>query len=142
MTTYVVYEEADARRLSPAERVEALMLVKDGFSWRAFLFSGIWLAARGLWGALALWAATLAVLGGGVWLVGLGPLAVIFVWIALALVVGFEASSLLRDQLEGEACQELGLVAGGARSDCETVAVAKLKSAIENERQQTSSIDA
>jgi hypothetical protein len=74
-----------------------VVLVKEGFSWPAFLFSGLW----ALWNRL--------------WLVALGlcldPLSEIAISIGFALLVGFVANDLRRWTLAGRGYFEADVVA-------------------------------
>lgn len=142
MTAYAVYEEKNARHLPLEERVNALAFVKDGFHWRAFLLSGAWLALKGHWRALAIWAATMIFVGAPIWLLGLGVSGLVWLWLALALLIGLEATGLERGKLEAEEAQEIAFVSGSSRTDCEGAAVARLASIIQRERQESGLADA
>ena len=142
MTAYAVYEEKNARHLPLDERVEELAFVKDGFHWGAFVLSGIWLAIKGHWLALVIWAAALIIGGALIWLLGLGEEALVWLWLASALLVGLEAGGLERDKLEAADAQEIAFVSGSSRADYEGAAVARLASIIQRERQDSGSADA
>lgn len=142
MKTFAIYETKNARHLPLAERVDALTLVKDGFHWGAFLLSGLWLLWKGHGRAFLMWAGALVVIGGVLALLGLGSASFVWLWLAAALVVGFEAGGLERDRLEAVEAQEIAFVSGGSRADCEVVAVARLASIIQSERQESGLADA
>jgi hypothetical protein len=142
VSAYAIYEVKDARRLPAQARADALVLVRDGFSWRAFLLSGLWLALRRHWRALALWLGAMVAGAAAVYLLGLGPEALAWLWLALALAVGTEAAGLERDALLAQSGRELGYVTGDRLSDCEAAAVKRLAAVIEAERQASESADA
>jgi hypothetical protein len=142
MTAYAILEDKEAHRLPVAERAEALTLVKDGFHWRAFWLSGLWLAGKGHWQALGLWLGALVGIAGLLRLAGFGPEAFVWLWLALALIVGFEAATLERDRLARKEAREIGYVSGATAADCEQAAIARLATHIERERQSIGSVDA
>ena len=73
-----------------------IVLVKEGFSWPAFVFSFLWAAALGLWWvALAIFAAALA-LGAVLDLVGAGLASRAIVQFGFHLLVGLSANDLRR----------------------------------------------
>lgn len=141
MTAFAIYEEKGARHLPLDDRVAALTFVKDGFHWRAFWFSGAWLAVKGHWRALALWVVALVLIGGLLLLMGFGVEAYVWLWLALSLLTGLEAGSLEHGRLEREGARALGFVSGGSRADCELRALARLGATIERERQEVQSAD-
>jgi hypothetical protein len=142
MTAYAVYEEKGARQLPLAERVAALTLVRDGFNWGAFWLSGVWLAAKGHWLALALWAGALVAIAGLIALLGLSAGAYVWLWLAMSAATGLEAAGLERERLERADARGLGVVLGRSRADCEYAALLRLGLAIERERQEARSADA
>ena len=132
----------DARGRPAAERAEALVLVRDGFHWGAFVLSGLWLAWGRHWRALAVWVA--AVGGGGLLLyaTGFGADALCWLWLAAALVVGYEAADLEGERVLSRNGRAIGYVTGESRSDCEAGAVRRLASEIAAEQQANESADA
>lgn len=101
------------------DRAEAMMFLKDGFNWGAFLFGPLWLLAN------RLWLATLGYLAVAIFAYVLfeatgvaealfGPLLV-----ALNAVVGFEAHWLKSAKLEAKGWNTLGSVTGQGIADCE-----------------------
>lgn len=142
MSAYAVYELKEARWLPAEARAESLVLVRDGFRWSAFLLSGFWLAWCRHWRALALWLGAMVLGTALLYLLGFAAGAFVCLWLALALVVGMEASGLERDALLARDGRELGYVTGDRKSDCEAVALKRLASVIEAERQASESADA
>ncbi|MFO1170615.1 MAG: DUF2628 domain-containing protein [Hyphomicrobiaceae bacterium] len=142
MSAYAVYELKEARRMPSEARAEALVLVRDGFNWVAFLLSGLWLAMGRHWRALLVWAAVIA--GGGLvmYAVGLGVDAFVGLWLAAAVVVGYEAADLEGERLLAGEGHEIGYVTGDSRGDCEVGAVRRLATMIAAEQQANESADA
>src|SRR4051812_14080640 len=118
MRTYTIHE-----RPYPAadrvDRAEALVFVKDGFSWAAALFAPLWLIVHRLWWPLlgyvvlsaALQLPQLLFTFDQRWL-GLAAL-------ALNVLVGFEADSLRRWALERRGWHTVGTVTGKTAAECE-----------------------
>ncbi|MBW8269645.1 DUF2628 domain-containing protein [Caldovatus aquaticus] len=79
----------------PARRPRAPVLLREGFSWGAFLFAGPWLLWHRMWLVLALYLATAALIG-ALLPEGAAPYAAL----ALHLLVGFHARDLRRWTLE------------------------------------------
>lgn len=112
MRFYTVHLRRPVR--DPARDV---VLVKEGFSWPAFLFSALWALACRLWlVALALVVVEVALVA-GTQALALDPRAAFAVSLGLALVIGFLANDLKRWTLEGRGFAQHAVVAGG---DAET----------------------
>lgn len=116
MLTYTVHEPPNP----PSDRIdraEGLVFVKDGFSWMAALFTPIWLLVYRLWWPLLGY----VVLTGVVlqlaarldsdW-AGLASL-------ALHVLIGLEADSLRRWQLDRRGWRTVGSVTGRTSEECE-----------------------
>ncbi|HYF55737.1 MAG TPA: DUF2628 domain-containing protein [Salinarimonas sp.] len=95
MNAYTLHVPSDAAIGEP-EGLDRAVLVRDAFSWGAFVFSALWF----FWHRL--WLAGLAVLAGFVLVqaamqaAGLHPTAALAVQVLLSLLVGLEASALQR----------------------------------------------
>jgi hypothetical protein len=76
-----------------------LVLVKEGFSWPAFLLSFLWALWHRLWLAAAVIFAAHAALAGAVVLLGANPVAEIGFSLGLGAVVGYVANDLRRRKL-------------------------------------------
>lgn len=118
MQTYTVYE-APSPAADRIDRAEALVFVKDGFSWAAALFTAIWMLVHRLWWALLGYVLLLA----GLQFAGT-LLKVDQQWIGLAslglnILVGFEAESLRRWALERRGWTNVGAVTGKNLAECE-----------------------
>ena len=87
------------------------VLIREGFSWPAALFSAFWALWHGLWlVAGALFALGLAVEAGLVFF-GADPLAKAAVSIGLAAIIGFCANDWRRARLRKQGYQLMGIVA-------------------------------
>lgn len=111
MQAYTVYETPHPAA-DRVDRAEALVFVKDGFSWGAFLFGPLWMLIHRLWWPLLGYIVIVA----GMQLIGLalGQTSVWTTLIALGfnLLLGFEASSLRRWTLERAGWDMVGSATG------------------------------
>lgn len=95
MNTYTLHVPADARPGEP-RALDKAVLVRDGFSWGAFLFTALWFFVQRLWLAgLLVLVAVVGLATGLTWL-RVAPGAVFLAELLLALLIGLEASSLKR----------------------------------------------
>ena len=111
MAVYMVYAppQSAGTRLETAER---FVLVRDRFSWPAFWFGPIWMLWHRLWLALLGYLVLLMGLGVAVRLTG-GSSAASFVnALAVALLLGSEAASLRRLNLQRRGFTLCGVVVG------------------------------
>jgi hypothetical protein len=101
------------------DRAQALVFVKDGFSWMAAAFAPLWLLVQQLWWPLigyVLIACTIAVGGKGL---GLAQGWIDLALLALNLLTGLEGDELRRRALEQRHWSMLGSVTGRTREECE-----------------------
>ena len=118
LQSYTVHEQ-NPLPLDRVDRADALVFVKDGFSFQAALFAPIWLAGKNLWLALLGYLAIAMALG-LVWtMLGWSLPSLALAMLALHLIVGFESDSLQRMQLNNRGWQTLGAVTGKDALDCE-----------------------
>ena len=118
MTLYSVYEPPGEAR-DPEGRAEALVFIKEGFSWPALFVPGLWLLYQRMWLELVLFVALFAVLG---WAFGpsdqaqalLGLLSV-----ALIVLFAFEANDLRGAALERAGYTQVGTAVGSGRDAAE-----------------------
>ena len=118
MRTYTIHERPDPAA-DRVDRAEALVFVKDGFSWAAALFAPLWLIVHRLWWPLlgyvvlsaALQLPQLLFTFDSRWL-GLAVL-------ALHLLIGLEADTLRRWALERRGWRTVGTVSGKTAAECE-----------------------
>jgi hypothetical protein len=115
MRTYTIHEQPDPA----ADRAEALVFIKDGFSWAAALFAPLWLLVHRLWWPLLGY----IVIGGAFQFVQM-LLTFDKRWLGLAvfalhLLIGFEADTLRRWGLERRDWRTVGTVTGKTAAECE-----------------------
>jgi Protein of unknown function (DUF2628) len=118
MQTYTVHEgpQPPSDRI---DRAEALRFIKDGFAFPAFLAGPIWLLAHRLWlAAFGYAAVAILILAANEWL-GLPDLAALAAFVGLHLLIGFEADSIERANLEQKGWSSIGSVSGTSALDCE-----------------------
>lgn len=111
MQAYTVYETATpaADRI---DRGEALVFVKDGFSWGAFLFAPVWMLIHRLWWPLLGYVAAVVALQLLGLAIGRDALWPTLIALGFNLIVGFEAGSLRRWTLERAGWRMVGSATG------------------------------
>jgi hypothetical protein len=118
VAVYSVYEPP-VPPADPIDRAEAMMFVREGFSWGAALATPVWMAAGRMWAALAIYLAVLAVVVGGLVAAGVGTGWICLAVAALQVMTGFEGSALERLVLEVEGWKDAGTVSGRNEAECE-----------------------
>jgi len=95
-----------------------IVLVKEGFSFPAFLLSWLWLLFSRLWTALGLWIGLTAVTS---FLAEryLGLEGAMLCSLALQLLLGFEGNDIRRWTLARKGYREIGIVAGASLEEAE-----------------------
>lgn len=123
MVTYTIHipPEGAART---AEGSEALVFVKDGFSWVALIIPMIWMIFRRMWWPLLGYLAAALVLQIAIVGAGLSEEAAFWALLLFALLFALEASSVRRWSLRRRGYQLYAVVSGHDRVDCETKALA------------------
>ena len=101
------------------ERADALVFVKEGFSWPAFLFGPFWLAAHRLWLALLGYIAVFTAIQAVLCLLPGGASAAGPVLLLASLAFGLEANTIRRWALERRGYQMIGTAAGRTFEECE-----------------------
>ncbi len=97
----------------PAQQVQTARLVREGFSWPAFLLGPVWLLWHRLWWPLATVLIVLLAVGmAPPWVQSLASLAV-------SLILGFEGNGLLRAGLERRGWREVTVLATHDRDEAE-----------------------
>jgi len=87
-----------------------LVLVKEGFSWPAFLLSFLWALWQRLWLAAAVIFAAHAALAVVVALTGADPVAEVALSLGLGVIVGYVANDLRRSKLADQGFAFAGVV--------------------------------
>ncbi len=95
MKPYTLHVPNDAPIGEP-ESLDRAVLVRDAFSWGAFVFTAFWFFWHRLWLAGFAVLVGLFVIQTGLQVLGAHPTAVLLVQILLSLLIGLEASSLQR----------------------------------------------
>jgi uncharacterized protein DUF2628 len=118
MRTYTIHEQPDPAA-DRVDRAEALVFIKDGFSWAAAFFAPIWLLLHRLWWPLLGY----VIIGGAFQFVQM-LLTFDKRWLGLAvfalhLLIGFEADTLRRWGLERRGWRNVGTVSGRSAAECE-----------------------
>ncbi len=118
MIVYTAHEQNDPAR-SIEERADAIVFVKEGFTWWGFLFGPLWLLFNRLW--IEFIVALLIAAGAAILLLQLGlkDQAPGIVNLLLMLLVGFEGNDLRRWRLDRKGYSFLTSVAGRDFEDCE-----------------------
>ncbi len=88
------------------------VLIREGFSWGAALFTVFWALWRGLWGWAAILLAVAVALDWAAAWAGLGDAAVAAIQIAFMLLVGYHGNDWRRARLERKGYLFAGVVAG------------------------------
>lgn len=118
MIVFTVHEPPNPP-LDRIERAERLEFVRDGFAPFAAVLPPVWMVINRLWLVLLLY--LLAWLGVDLLLAlaGVDKSLIGLINLAANVVVGFEASSLIRWTLARRGWQEVGTVVGRNRAECE-----------------------
>src|SRR3954470_2751798 len=93
--------------------------VRDGFHFWAFLLAPLWMLRHRLWLEFLVYLLLVGALTFALRQLGIAEGAGGWVWLALALLVGLEASSMLRWKLARRGYDNLGVVAGANLEDAE-----------------------
>ncbi len=93
-----------------------VVLVKEGFSWPAFVLSVMWALWHRLWLAAALFGLAHAVLGLGIYLARPDPVSQAVLSLGLAAIIGYLAADIRQHKLTRQGFAFAGIV-GGADAD-------------------------
>lgn len=118
MAAFTVHEPPGAGG-GRMERAESLLFVRDGFSWRAALFSPFYLFVRGEWLALAAYAVAALALVAVLRLSGAESDWYAWMFAVLNVVTGFEVSELKRWSLGRRGWREVATVSGRGLEEAE-----------------------
>jgi Protein of unknown function (DUF2628) len=97
------------------DRAERLAFVKDGYNWVAAAWPPFWMLGQKLWWALAAYLA----IATGLAALGVSPVVVGLIFLGLHLLIGLEADSMLRWNLDRSGWQVVGTVVGRNLAECE-----------------------
>ncbi|HEX2840912.1 DUF2628 domain-containing protein [Hyphomicrobium sp.] len=118
MAAFTVHEPPHSSG-TPLQRAESLVFVRDGFSWRAALFSPFYFLVRGEWLGLAAYAGAALVLAGILALTDAHADWIAWIFVLLNVIAGFEANELKRWSLTRRGWQEIATVSGRGREEAE-----------------------
>jgi hypothetical protein len=118
MRVYSVHEPP-VRGLDPLPDPERFVFVRDGFYFRAFLFTPLWMLWHRMWLVLAAYVIVSAVLETALVAVGATPADVLVVALLISLLVGLEASTLRRFTLSRRGWRNVGVISGADLEDAE-----------------------
>src|SRR3954447_3080894 len=118
MPVYTVHEppRRDDELLAHTARVR---FVRDGFHFWAFLLAPLWMLLHRLWLELIAYALIVSGAVFALWRLGVEESAGFWVALFLAILVGMEASSLLRWKLSRRGFEQVGIVVGDNLGDAE-----------------------
>jgi hypothetical protein len=124
LKTYTLHlpDSASPGDALPLERAE---VVRDGFSWGAFLFTFLWCFWHRLWIAGLLVLLAVVGLGFGLRALGVSPGATTLAEFLLMFLIGLEASSLRRWTLGRRGRPAVTAVAAGSTTEAETKSFAR-----------------
>ena len=124
MKTYTLHVPDEAMPGDP-QALDRAVLVKDGFSWGAFIFSFLWFFAHRLWIAGFLVLVAAVGLGALLQFLRVGQGGTVLAELLLALLVGLEANSLRRWTLTRRGRPAVDVVAARDREEAETKTFAR-----------------
>lgn len=124
MTTFTLHLPRDARPGDP-EALEEAELVKDSFSWGAFIFTFLWFFAHRLWLAGLAVLLVLVAFDLALNLLNVTPAAGVVAHLLLSWLIGLEANSLRRWTLARNGRPVVDVVSASDRDEAETKAFAR-----------------
>ncbi len=87
------------------------LLIKEGYSWPAFLFGPLWMLIHGLWLAFVALVVVTILLGVAADAFGLGQVPQVIVSLAIAVLVGAHGNDMRRHALTRRGYRDSGVVA-------------------------------
>lgn len=112
MAFHIVLTPPPADGASRTEQLEKVVFVKDGFSLFGFLFTGLWLLAKRLWLAFAVFALVWALIGFGGRAIGVHPLGLLLAQALIGLFIGLEGNAMIERKLLRKGWSFAGVVEG------------------------------
>jgi hypothetical protein len=107
------------RVLVPAAAAEQAMFVREAFCWPALLFGPLWLLARGLWRALALWCVGAAIVAAAAQYDLVSAPAIAWLYILSAFWLGLEGAALIAAARQRAGLRLADIVVGADLTDAE-----------------------
>jgi Protein of unknown function (DUF2628) len=96
----------------PESSADRAAFLREGFSWPAFLFGPLWLLARGLWRALAVWCLAALLVGFAISCGALRDAAGAWLYLIGAVFLGLEGKSIRAAALERRGLGLVDIVTG------------------------------
>lgn len=118
MRVYSVHEPP-VRGPDPLPDAERFIFVRDGFYFRAFLFAPFWMLWHRMWLVLAGYVVLSAALETALVVLGAPAMDVLVVALLISLLVGLEASTLRRFNLNRRGWRKVGIITGDDLEDAE-----------------------
>jgi Protein of unknown function (DUF2628) len=112
MAFYSVLTPPPDQSAAFAEQAEKTLFLKDGFIFGAFVFTGLWLLAKRLWLAFAVFLVIWAAIGFGGRAIGISPLALALGQALIGLLLGLEGNALIERKLLAKGWRLAGVVEG------------------------------
>ena len=94
MAFYAAYLPPEKAGLSEADALSQAMVLRDGFSFGAFVFTGLWLLMKRLWLPFLAFAVIYGLIALVQWRYGFHPFAAAVVQLVIGLWLGLEAANL------------------------------------------------
>lgn len=101
------------------ERAEALVFVREGFTWSAAFLTPFWLIANRLWLALLAYLVLVGLFEAGLWVAGASQQMAAWLLLAAHVLIGFEADDIRRWSLARKGFAMIGSVTGRSEDECE-----------------------
>jgi hypothetical protein len=95
-----------------ADQMEGAVFLKDGFILSAFVFTGLWLLAKRLWLAFAVFVIAWAMIGFGGRAIGVHPFGLLLAQALMGLFLGLEGHGLIERKLTRKGWTLAGVVEG------------------------------
>jgi Protein of unknown function (DUF2628) len=110
MPAFAVLEPPGHQHTTTIEHADRFIFLPERFSSGAFLFGPLWMTWRRQWVVLIVYLFVVGLIGYGLRIMGIGWLAVAFVFGLVHLLVGLEATTLLRWTRVRRGWRECGVV--------------------------------
>jgi len=118
MSVYTVHEPPQ-RAAGAGPNPDRFVFVRDGFYFWAFVLTPLWMLWRRMWLVFLLYAVIAAGIENAMYYAGTGTAAVTIVQLLISLLIGIEASTLLRFSLTRRGWKNVGVVSGDSLEDAE-----------------------